>query len=150
MPQVSFQPFRDRIEAGELLAARLSSYRDRDDVVVLALPRGGVPVAREVARALGVPFDVFVVRKLGVPGTRGTGHGRNRDRRRSPGQREVVDALGIPAKRDRRRCARANSSSWSAREAVYRGDRPPIAADEQDRASSWTTVSPRDRRCAPR
>ena len=68
MPQVSSQPFRDRIEAGELLAEKLGQYRDRDDVVVLALPRGGVPVAREVSHALGVPFDVYVVRKLGVPG----------------------------------------------------------------------------------
>ena len=68
MPQVSSQPFRDRVEAGEQWAGKLAAYRDRDDVVVLALPRGGVPVAREVSRALGVPFDVYVVRKLGVPG----------------------------------------------------------------------------------
>ena len=51
MPNVSVEPFRDRVEAGELLARKLADYRDRDDVVVLALPRGGVPVAREVARA---------------------------------------------------------------------------------------------------
>jgi putative phosphoribosyl transferase len=60
--------FRDRKEAGKLLAEQLSRYKNRPEVLVLALPRGGVPVAYEVARALGLPLDVFVVRKLGVPG----------------------------------------------------------------------------------
>src|ERR1700732_4362688 len=60
-------PFRDRTEAGQLLAAKLARYANRPDVIVLALPRGGVPVAYEVARALNAPLDVFVVRKLGVP-----------------------------------------------------------------------------------
>jgi putative phosphoribosyl transferase len=60
--------FRDRAEAGRALAGALSHYAGRDDVVVLALPRGGVPVAYEVAKALGAPLDVFLVRKLGVPG----------------------------------------------------------------------------------
>ena len=60
--------FRDRHEAGRLLAAKLSAYANRPDLLVLALPRGGVPVAYEVARALDAPLDVFVVRKLGVPG----------------------------------------------------------------------------------
>ena len=60
--------FRDRREAGQLLASKLSSYAGRSDVVVLGLPRGGVPVAFEVAKILKVPLDVFVVRKLGVPG----------------------------------------------------------------------------------
>src|ERR1700682_2289031 len=60
--------FRDRREGGRLLAERLAAYANSPDVLVLALPRGGVPVAYEVARALGVPLDVFVVRKLGVPG----------------------------------------------------------------------------------
>src|SRR5258707_2144178 len=60
--------FRDRAEAGRFLADRLDGYAGRDDVVVLALPRGGVPVGYEVAKALGAPLDVFVVRKVGVPG----------------------------------------------------------------------------------
>ena len=60
--------FRDRTEAGQRLAHRLAAHARREDVIVLALPRGGVPVGYEVARALGVPLDVFVVRKLGVPG----------------------------------------------------------------------------------
>jgi putative phosphoribosyl transferase len=60
--------FRDRTDAGRQLAARLTAYAARDDVVVLGLPRGGVAVGIEVARSLRVPFDVFLVRKLGVPG----------------------------------------------------------------------------------
>jgi erythromycin esterase-like protein/predicted phosphoribosyltransferase len=62
------QFFRNRSEAGRLLAVRLAAYANRPDVLVLALPRGGVPVAYEVARALNAPLDVFLVRKLGVPG----------------------------------------------------------------------------------
>ena len=61
-------PFRDRSDAGREVASRLSHYANRPDVLVLALPRGGVPVAFEVARQLHVPLDVFLVRKLGVPG----------------------------------------------------------------------------------
>lgn len=64
------QVFQDRSEAGRLLARELAAYAGRRDVLVLGLPRGGVPVAFEVARALGVPLDVFIVRKLGVPGHR--------------------------------------------------------------------------------
>jgi predicted phosphoribosyltransferase len=60
--------FKDRKDAGQFLAKRLTRYRNRDDVVVLALPRGGVPVAYEVAKALNAPLDIFLVRKLGVPG----------------------------------------------------------------------------------
>jgi putative phosphoribosyl transferase len=62
--------FRDRREAGRLLAEKLEAYANRPDVLVLALPRGGVPVAYKVARALGAPLDIFVVRKLGVRGGR--------------------------------------------------------------------------------
>ena len=62
------RPFADRAEAGRILAEKLAAYRNRDDVIVLGLPRGGVPVAYEVAGALGAPLDVFVVRKLGAPG----------------------------------------------------------------------------------
>src|SRR6266513_5212340 len=60
--------FPNRIEAGRLLAEELEKYADRDDVIVLGLPRGGVPVAYEVAKCLRAPLDVFIVRKLGVPG----------------------------------------------------------------------------------
>src|SRR5258708_4711168 len=60
--------FRDRFEAGQLLAQKLMAYADKPDVLILALPRGGVPVAYEVAMTLHVPMDILVVRKLGVPG----------------------------------------------------------------------------------
>src|SRR5205823_3075578 len=60
--------FRDRVDAGRKLAEKLASYRNQPGVIVLALPRGGVPVGFEVAQALGAPLDVFLVRKLGVPG----------------------------------------------------------------------------------
>ena len=61
-------PFRNRSDAGQQLASRLGQYRDRPDVIVLGLPRGGIPVAAEIAAALDVPLDAFLVRKLGVPG----------------------------------------------------------------------------------
>ena len=60
--------YRDRIYAGKHLAAQLRQYANRNDVMVVALPRGGVPVAYEVAKALQAPLDIFLVRKLGVPG----------------------------------------------------------------------------------
>lgn len=60
--------FKDRTAAGQVLAVKLAAYANRADVLVLALPRGGVPVGFEVAKALNAPLDVFVVRKLGVPG----------------------------------------------------------------------------------
>jgi putative phosphoribosyl transferase len=66
--QSDLQSFADRREAGRELASRLGRYLGREDVVVLGLPRGGVPVAYEIATALGAPLDVFLVRKLGVPG----------------------------------------------------------------------------------
>jgi putative phosphoribosyl transferase len=64
------EPFADRRQAGATLAQQLKAHEGRQDVIVLALPRGGVPVAFEVARALGAPLDIFVVRKLGLPGHR--------------------------------------------------------------------------------
>ena len=75
--------FRNRSEAGRLLTEKLAAYANRPDVLVLALPRGGVPVAYEVARRLGAPLDVFLVRKLGVPGYEEAGDGRRRNWRRA-------------------------------------------------------------------
>jgi predicted phosphoribosyltransferase len=125
VPQVSTQPFRDRVEAGELLAERLSEYRDRDDVVVLALPRGGVPVAREVAQALGVPFDVYVVRKLGVPGHEELAMGAIATGGVRLVNADVVDALGIPANVIDA-VARSEQIELERREELYRGGRSPI------------------------
>ncbi len=125
MPQVSSQPFRDRVEAGELLAAKLAEYGDRDDVVVLALPRGGVPVAREVSRALGVPFDVYVVRKLGVPGHEELAMGAIATGGVRQVNRDVVDALGIPANVIDDVAAR-EQNELERREREYRGNRAPL------------------------
>lgn len=115
--------FRDRAEAGERLAARLSAYADRPDVLVLGLPRGGVPVAYEVARALNAPLDVIIVRKLGVPGAEELAMGAialggvrvlNRDVVRVHGLSDAtIDAV---AAREQRELTR--------REHLYRGDRP--------------------------
>ena len=85
--------FRDRVEAGDVLAGQLGHHAGRDDVLVLGLPRGGVPVAARVARALAAPLDVFVVRKLGVPGPR-SWMGRSRPAGAQFGQRQVFDRLG--------------------------------------------------------
>ena len=126
MPVVSTQPFADRIEAGQLLAAQLAGYRDRDDVVVLALPRGGVPVASEVARALGVPFDVFVVRKLGVPGHEELAMGAIASGGVRQVNQDVVDALGIPAGVIAAVAAR-EQIELERRETAYRGNRRPLS-----------------------
>ena len=126
MPQVSTQPFADRAEAGELLAERLTAYRDRDDVVVLALPRGGVPVAREVARALGVRLDVYVVRKLGVPGHEELAMGAIATGGVRLLNHDVIDALGIPMNVIDAVAAR-EQQELERREQTYRGGRGPIA-----------------------
>src|SRR5437764_1133376 len=89
--------FRDRADAGRALARRLASYADRPDVLVLALPRGGVPVAYEVARALNAPLDVFLVRKLGVPGQEELAMGAIATGGVRVLNEDVVNGLRIPA-----------------------------------------------------
>lgn len=88
--------FRDRTEAGQVLADKLASYANRPDVLVLALPRGGVPVAFEVARALHAPLDVFLVRKLGLPGQEELAMGAIATGGTRVLNEEVVDKLNIP------------------------------------------------------
>src|SRR5688572_11357554 len=90
--------FRDRREAGKALARRLDHLRDEEDLIVLALPRGGVPVAYEVARALDAPLDVFVVRKLGVPGHEELAMGAIASGGVRVVNPEVVSLLSIPDK----------------------------------------------------
>src|SRR5204862_7204189 len=87
--------FKDRVEAGQLLATRLAPLADRHDVVVLALPRGGVPVGFEVAKALKAPLDVFVVRKLGVPGQEELAMGAIASGNTRVLNTEVIQELGI-------------------------------------------------------
>src|SRR4029450_3352891 len=89
-------PFRDRSDAGRQLAAKLAGYADRPDVLVLALPRGGMPVGYEVARELGAPLDVFLVRKLGVPGHEELAIGAVATGGVRVLNDQVVRALGIP------------------------------------------------------
>jgi putative phosphoribosyl transferase len=123
VPQVSSQPFSNRAEAGELLAARFSALADRADVIVLALPRGGVPVGYEVARALGVALDVFVVRKLGVPGHEELAMGAIASGDVRLVNHDVVDALGIPANVIDQVTVRERLE-LERREQLYRGSRP--------------------------
>lgn len=115
--------FLDRRDAGRRLAEKIAGYSNRPDVLVLALPRGGVPVAYEVARVLNAPLDVFVVRKLGVPGYEELAMGAVATGGVRVLNNEVVEGLGIPAPmidavatRERQELAR--------RERLYRDDRP--------------------------
>ncbi|MCC7179734.1 MAG: phosphoribosyltransferase [Acidobacteria bacterium] len=116
--------FADRREAGQLLARRLAAYANRDDVVVLGLPRGGVPVAFEVASALHAALDVFVVRKLGFPGHAEFAMGAIA----SGGVRvlnEEIDAAYMPSKEVIDRIAQAEGLELERREHAYRNGRPP-------------------------
>jgi predicted phosphoribosyltransferase len=88
--------FRDRVDAGRQLAARLTEFAGRPDVVVLGLPRGGIPVAHEVAARLDVPLDVFLVRKLGVPGQSELAMGAIASGGIEVLNREMIRDLGIP------------------------------------------------------
>ena len=116
--------FRDRREAGQVLADRLTAYAGRPDVLVLALPRGGVPVAYEVARALGAPLDVFLVRKLGVPGQEELAMGAVATGGVRVLNEQVVGALGIPPSVIEA-VAAWQQQELVRRERLYRGDRPP-------------------------
>ena len=116
--------FANRIEAGRLVAEKLVKYAGRDDVIVLGLPRGGVPVAFEVAHRLGAPLDVFIVRKLGVPGFEELAAGAiasggvrvlNEDVMRSiPHADEAIDAVTA-----------REIAELERREQIYRQGRPP-------------------------
>jgi putative phosphoribosyl transferase len=114
--------FRNRAHAGQVLATLLTDYADRDDVVVLALPRGGVPVAFEIAQALHTPMDVFLVRKLGLPGQEELAMGAIA----SGGVRvlndEVVGYLGIPQSVIDS-VAHTETQELERRERIYRGAR---------------------------
>ena len=117
--------FRDRREAGRLLAQKLAAYANRPDVVVLALPRGGVPVAYEVARALGAPLDVFVVRKLGVPGHEELAMGAVATGGARVLNEQIVRELHIP-EYVIDRIEAEQREELARRERVYRGGRPPL------------------------
>lgn len=116
-------PFHDRRHAGRVLAERLAAWRGRPDLLVLALPRGGVAVGYEVAHALQAPLDVFVVRKLGYPGYEeyamgAIASGGVRVMNPTPGMQVPPDALAAVVAREQDELVR--------RERLYRGDRPAV------------------------
>ncbi|MCV7280963.1 phosphoribosyltransferase [Mycolicibacterium flavescens] len=121
--------YRDRRDAGEMLAAELESYRDRD-AVVLGLARGGVPVGWQVARALGAPLDVFLVRKLGVPQWQELAMGALASGGGVVINDNLVRSLGIRDEDIEAAIAR-ETEELHRRERAYRGDRPP--ADIENR-----------------
>lgn len=117
--------FTDRRDAGRILARKLSVYADQTDVIVLALPRGGVPVAYEVALSLRAPLDIFLVRKLGVPGREELAIGAIASGGIRVLNEDIIRALGIPddvinivAQREWQELQR--------REHTYRGERPAM------------------------
>jgi predicted phosphoribosyltransferase len=115
--------FKDRTHAGRVLAEKLKHYRDNPDVVVLALPRGGVPVAFEVAQTLHAPLDVFIVRKLGVPGHEEYAMGAI-----ATGGVRVLnpDLAGMIPSSAVDTVAAREQQELERRERLYRGDRPPL------------------------
>lgn len=122
------QIFRDRRDAGRRLAQRLTAYANRPDVVVLALPRGGVPVGYEIAQALHVPLDVMVVRKLGVPGHEELAMGAIASGNIRILNEDIIRLLTIsePVIAE---VARREHEELLRRERVYRGDRPSNAVE---------------------
>jgi predicted phosphoribosyltransferase len=121
--------FHDRRHAGQVLAQALAHYRDCDDVIVLALPRGGVPVGLEVAQALHAPLDVFVVRKLGFPGHEEFAMGAI-----ATGGVRVMNPeaqhLGVPEATIEAIAAR-ETLEVARREQLYRGDRSPLPIEDR-------------------
>ncbi|HVS51959.1 MAG TPA: phosphoribosyltransferase family protein [Opitutaceae bacterium] len=119
-------PYRDRAAAGRVLAQHLAHHRERPGVVVLGLPRGGVPVALEVARFLGAPLDIFLVRKLGLPGEEEFALGAIA----SGGVRLLDDALvaAVHLPPDEiERIVRRETAELRRRENLYRANRPELA-----------------------
>jgi putative phosphoribosyl transferase len=125
--------FTNRTQAGQQLAGQLNKYANRHDVIVLGVPRGGVPVAFEVATALGAPLDVFVLRKLGVPGHEELGFGAIG----SGGVRvldpELIQVLGL-SPLDIELVTAAEKQELKRRECAYRGGRPPLDV------TGWTVI----------
>jgi putative phosphoribosyl transferase len=122
--------FRDRHDAGRYLASKLKKYAGRPDVLVLALPRGGVPVAFEVARALHVPLDIFLVRKLGLPGHEELAMGALASGSVRVLNEPVIRSLDVPEEVIAKVTV-AEQEELTRRERLYRGDRS--APDVHDR-----------------
>jgi|SRR5436190_2899030 len=123
--------FQDRADAGRYLARLLDRYAGDPSVVVLALPRGGVPVGYEIAKALEVPLDVFLVRKLGVPGYEELAMGAIASGGVRVLNSEVVRRLNIP-QRTIEAVEREELAELQRRETLYRGGRPPVSVDNHE------------------
>jgi predicted phosphoribosyltransferase len=130
VPSTVAQPFANRREAGVELAERLRSYKGRGDAIVLALPRGGVPIGYEVALQLSIPLDIFVVRKLGVPGHRELAMGAIA----SGGVRilnaDVVEWYGIPTETIDE-VTHEEAAELERRERAYRDGREPLPLENR-------------------
>jgi putative phosphoribosyl transferase len=122
------RPFANRAEAGRILAEKLADYANRSDVIVLGLPRGGVPVAYEVASALRAPLDVFLVRKLGAPGQEELAMGAIASGDIVVINDEVVEALRISSQTLKTKVD-SERQELARREAIFRGGRPPLDVD---------------------
>jgi putative phosphoribosyl transferase len=122
--------FEDRRDAGEQLASQLESYAHKTDAIVLALPRGGVPVGYAVAKALGVPLDVMLVRKLGVPGHEELAMGAVAAGGRMVLANDVVRMAGIPDNIIQA-AARRELAEIERREKLYRSGRPPLQLQDR-------------------
>lgn len=124
------QKYENRKDAGEVLAAELQSYANRKDVIVLALPRGGVPVAFEIAKSLHVPLDIFLVRKLGVPGQSELAMGAIAMGNTRIFNQEIIDDLKISKEKIERVIAK-EQQELKRRETAYRGQYTfPILKDK--------------------
>jgi putative phosphoribosyl transferase len=120
--------FRDRTHAGQILAEKLRQYANRDDVLVLGIPRGGVPVAFEVARALHAPLDVFILRKLGVPWHEELAFGALASGGVRILEAETVDAFGLTTE-EIEEVTKREAAELLRRERVYRTNRPPLIVE---------------------
>ena len=122
---VELLPFADRAEAGRMLAAKLATYSGRGDVVVLGLPRGGVPVAFQVAHVLNAPLDVLVVRKLGIPWERELAMGAIASGDVQVLDLSLVEQLCVPSEAIQDVIA-VERNELTRQERLYRGNRPPL------------------------
>lgn len=120
---IHYAHFQNRTEAGQQLTTRLQTYANRPDVLVLGLPRGGIPVAYEIANALNVPLDICLVRKLGVPGHQELAMGAIAAGGVRVLNYEVISGLGITSKTIDAVAAK-ELKELQRRDRVYRGDRP--------------------------
>lgn len=123
-------PFADRVEAGEELAGRLRRYAGRSDVIVLGLPRGGVPVAAVVAGALDAPLDVFTVRKVGVPGHRELAMGAIASGGARVLNHQLIAEIGVTAAQVSAVVAE-EEQELARRERAFRHGRPPLAVADR-------------------